>query len=168
MRVLGLDPGYGRLGYGVVEESGSSFRALEYGVFETPAKMPFEQRLLSVFEFVEDIASRQNPGEAAVETLYFSKNVKTAMGVAEARGVIRLALARLKVSTLELQPGQVKLAVAGSGKADKKQVTRMITRLLNLPAPPKPDDAADALALALTALRSRNFRKLSALAKKSR
>jgi crossover junction endodeoxyribonuclease RuvC len=162
--VLGLDPGYGRLGFGVVEEKGSSLRALEYGVIETAAKMPFEQRLLAVFDAVEGLARRHHCDEASVETLYFSKNVKTAIGVAEARGVIRLALARLKVPVLECQPSQVKLALAGSGSADKGQVTRMVTRLLNLAAPPKPDDAADALALALTALRSRHLRKLSALA----
>jgi len=165
---LGLDPGYGRLGFGVVEEKGSALRAVEFGVIETPAGMPFEERLLAVFDAVEALARRHGCGEAAVETLYFAKNVKTAIGVAEARGVIRLALARLKVPVLEVKPVQLKLAIAGSGKADKAMVTRMVTRLLNLPAPPKPDDAADALALAITALRSRNFRKLTSLAKKSR
>ena len=167
MLVLGLDPGYGRLGYGVVEEKGSKLRAVEFGVIETPAKMPFEKRLLAVFDAVEALAQRHDCAEAAVETLYFSKNVKTAIGVAEARGVIRLALARLKVPVFEVKPVELKLAIAGSGKADKAMVTRMVTRLLNLPAPPKPDDAADALALAITALRSRNFRKLRSLAKKS-
>src|SRR4051812_44914640 len=162
-RTLGLDPGYGRLGFGLVEEKGSALRALEYGVVETPAKMPFEERLLTVFKAVEALALKHGPAEAAVETLFFSKNAKTAMAVAEARGVIRVALARLKVPVLEISPVQVKLAVTGSGKADKKQVIRMVTRLLNLPAPPKPDDAADALALALTAIRSHNFRKLSSL-----
>ena len=139
MRALGLDPGYGRLGFGVVEEKGSSLKALEYGVIETPAKMPFEERLVAVFDAVEALARRSGCAEAAVETLYFAKNVKTAIGVAEARGVIRLALARLKVPVLEVKPVQLKLAIAGSGKADKAMVTRMVTRLLNLPAPPKPD-----------------------------
>lgn len=168
MIFVGLDPGYGRLGYGVVEEKGSSLKALEFGVFETPSTMPFEKRLVFVFDAVQELLSRHECEEAAVETLYFSKNVKTAIGVAEARGVIRLALAQLKVPVLEIQPVQLKLALTGSGKADKKMVTRMVTRLLNLPAPPQPDDAADALALALTALRSRNFRSLTqkALAKK--
>jgi len=165
---LGLDPGYGRMGFGIVEERGSSLKALEFGVIETPAKMPFEERLLRIYDAVETIVKRHPCNEAAVETLFFSKNVKTAMAVAEARGVIRLALARLKMPVLECAPNQVKLALTGSGKADKGQVTRMVTRLLNLPAPPKPDDAADALALALTALRSRNLRKFSALAIKSK
>jgi crossover junction endodeoxyribonuclease RuvC len=165
MPVLGLDPGYGRLGFGVVEQKGSSLQAVDYGVIETPAKMPFEERLLMVFEGVEALARKHRCEEAALETLFFSKNVKTAMSVAEARGVIRLALARLKIPVLELQPGSVKLALTGSGSADKAQVTRMVTRLLGLPSPPKPDDAADALALALSALRSRPLRKLTALAK---
>jgi crossover junction endodeoxyribonuclease RuvC len=165
--VLGLDPGYGRLGYAVVEEKGSALRAMEFGVMETPSKMPFEKRLMKVFDFVEALVGRHACDEAAVETLYFSKNVKTAMAVAEARGVIRLALARLEVSAVEVKPMELKLAVTGSGKADKAQITRMVTRLLNLPGPPKPDDAADALALAITGLRSRHIRRLTALAKGS-
>jgi crossover junction endodeoxyribonuclease RuvC len=167
-RVLGLDPGYGRLGYAVVEEKGSALKALDFGVMETPSTMPFEQRLLKVFDFVEALVGRHACDEAAVETLYFSKNVKTAIGVAEARGVIRLALVRLGLPVVEIKPMELKLAVTGSGRADKVQVTRMVTRLLNLPAPPKPDDAADALGLAITALRGRAMRKLMALAKASR
>jgi crossover junction endodeoxyribonuclease RuvC len=159
VRILGLDPGYGRLGYGIVEERGSQLKALAYGVIETAKDLPFQERLAQVHEGVTDLVKEFAPQECALETLFFSKNVKTALKVAEARGVIRLALISLKVPELECSPSDVKLALAGFGKADKGQVTRMVTRLLNLPAPPKPDDAADALALALVALRSRGLRR---------
>ena len=165
MKVLGLDPGYGRLGYGVVEARGSAWILLEAGVVETPAKSAFEQRLLAVAEGVKALVLRHQPGEAALETLYFSKNAKTAMQVAEARGVIRLALAKSGVEALEVSPNAVKLALTGDGKADKGQVTRMVTRLLGLASAPKPDDAADAVALALTALRSQPLRRRLALTK---
>ncbi|MES2201789.1 MAG: crossover junction endodeoxyribonuclease RuvC [candidate division FCPU426 bacterium] len=164
MKVLGLDPGYGRLGYGVVEMRGSRLSALAFGVIETPAKMDFQERLLKVHRGVRDLLASHRPDEAAIETLFFSKNTKTALKVAEARGVLRLALKEAGVPELECSPQAVKMALAGTGSADKGQVTRMVTRLLGLPGPPKPDDAADALALALTAIRSRGMRSMAALA----
>jgi crossover junction endodeoxyribonuclease RuvC len=168
MLVLGLDPGYGRLGYAVVEEKGSSLRALDFGVLETSAKLSFERRLLLVHDAILKLAKEYSFSEAVLETLYFAKNAKTAIAVAEARGVIRLALAQADLPVYECQPNQIKLALCGDGKAGKVQVTRMVTRLLNLSKAPKLDDAADALALAITGLRSRNFRRLTALAAASK
>jgi crossover junction endodeoxyribonuclease RuvC len=164
MLVLGLDPGYGRLGYAVVEEKGSRLRALDFGVLETAAKLSFERRLLLVHDGILKLTKQYSFSEAVLETLYFSKNVKTAIAVAEARGVIRLALAQVELPVYECHPNQIKVALCGDGKAGKAQVTRMVTRLLNLSKAPKLDDAADALALAITGLRSRNFRRLAAIA----
>lgn len=158
-RQLGLDPGYGRLGYAVIEQSGSQWSLVDVGCAETPSAMPFEQRLLAVHFTLTDLLQRWQPDEATIETLYFSKNVKTAMQVAEARGVIRLALAEGGVPALELAPNAVKLALTGSGAAGKDQVGRMVVRLLNLKTMPKPDDAADAVALALAGLRSQPLRQ---------
>ena len=158
-RLLGLDPGYGRLGYAVIEQRGSEWKLADVGCAETPAGLPFEQRLLAVHATLSGLLRRWRPDEAAIETLYFSKNVKTAMQVAEARGVIRLALAEAGVPALELAPNAVKLALTGSGAAGKDQVGRMVVRLLNLKQMPKPDDAADAVALALAGLRSQPLRR---------
>ncbi len=159
--MLGLDPGYGRLGWGVVQAKGSQFFAVAYGVIETPAKTPFPKRLLALAGALEVVLAEQQPEEAAVETLFFSKNVRTAMQVAEARGVLRLVLARAGVAEVEIGPQQVKQAVTGDGRANKGQMQRMITRLLGLDSVPKPDDAADALALALAALQSAPLRRLT-------
>ncbi len=158
-RQLGLDPGYGRLGYAVIEQRGSEWSLLDVGCAETPASQPFEQRLLAVHQALAGLLKRWKPDEASIETLYFSKNVKTAMQVAEARGVLRLALAEAGVPALELAPNAVKLALTGSGAAGKEQVGRMVVRLLNLKQMPKPDDAADAVALALAGLRSQPLRQ---------
>ncbi len=158
-RQLGLDPGYGRLGYAVIEQAGSQWSLVDVGCVETPSTQPFEQRLLAVHQALGALLQRWQPHEASIETLYFSKNVKTAMQVAEARGVLRLALAEAGVPTLEIAPNAVKLALTGSGAAGKEQVGRMVVRLLNLKAMPKPDDAADAVALALAGLRSQPLRQ---------
>lgn len=162
MRILGLDPGYGRLGYGVVEQKGFQFKCVLAGVFETPASAPFVERLAAVYAFVGKLARQTGPGEAAVESIYFSRNVKTAMLVAQARGVILLALNLAGVPLVEVSPQHVKQALVGNGAASKKQVQWMAARLLGLKSIPKPDDAADALGLALTALRTRRLRMISA------
>jgi len=160
--MLGLDPGYGRMGWAAVEQRGSSLLSLGYGVFETPASAPFGERLLAVHGFVQGLA-RQHPGaEAAVETLFFSRNTSTAMAVAQARGAILLALCQAGIAPLEVSPQHVKMAVAASGKAGKAQVQAMAQRLLGLKSLPQPDDAADALALALAGLRSLPLRRLQA------
>lgn len=159
-RQLGLDPGYGRLGYALVEERGSQWSLLDVGVVDTPAKTAFETRLLGLRDAVRDLCVRWAPQECSVETLFFSRNAKTAMQVAEARGVLRLALAESGVPVHEVAPNAVKLALCGDGAAGKAQVGRMVVRLLALKALPKPDDAADAVAIALAGLRSRGRREL--------
>jgi crossover junction endodeoxyribonuclease RuvC len=159
-RQLGLDPGYGRLGYALLEEQGAQWRLLDVGVVETAKTLPFEARLLALHDGVEALCRRWRPDECALETLYFSKNVKTAMQVAEARGVLRLCLAQAAVPVFEVAPNAVKSAVAGDGAATKAQVGRMVVRLLGLTALPEPDDAADAVAIAIAGLRSRPLREL--------
>jgi crossover junction endodeoxyribonuclease RuvC len=166
-RQLGLDPGYGRLGFAVVEERGSQWTLCCVGVLETPSKAAFEERLMALRDAVAGLCRDWRPQECALETLYFSKNVKTAMAVAEARGVLRLALAEAGVPVHEISPNAVKLALCGSGSGVKSQVGRMVARLLGLSEAPKPDDAADAAAIALAGLRSRPMRELQRKLKQS-
>jgi crossover junction endodeoxyribonuclease RuvC len=167
-RYLGLDPGYGRLGYAVVEQRGAQWVLVDVGCVETLASLAFEERLVLVHTALDEILERWKPQEASIETLYFSRNVKTAMQVAEARGVLRLTLAMAGVPAFEIAPNAVKLALTGSGAATKDQVGRMVVRLLGLKEMPKPDDAADAVALALAGLRSRPMRQQVAAAKASK
>jgi crossover junction endodeoxyribonuclease RuvC len=148
------------MGWALVQETGSRWTLLSVGCAETPASMPFEQRLLAMQRAVLGLCERWKPEECALETLLFSKNVKTAMRVAEARGVLRVSLAAAGVPVHEIAPNAVKLALAGHGMAGKAQVGRMVARLLGLDALPKPDDAADAAAIALAGLRSRALRGL--------
>lgn len=161
-RQLGLDPGYGRLGYALVEARGAQWALMDVGVVETSKGLPFEQRLLALQTAVLELCRRWQPAECALETLYFSKNAKTAMQVAEARGVLRLSLAQAGVPVFEVAPNAVKTAVAGDGAATKAQVGRMVVRLLGLKALPRPDDAADAAAIAIAGLRSAPLRRLQA------
>jgi crossover junction endodeoxyribonuclease RuvC len=146
-----------------VEQCGSNLAALDYGVFETSAATPFAERLFAVHAFTLALAQRYSGAEAAVETLFFSRNTSTAMAVAQARGVILLALRQAGITPLEVSPQHVKMAVAASGKAGKAQVQIMTQRLLGLKRLPQPDDAADALALALAGLRSLPLRRMQAL-----
>ena len=148
MRILGIDPGYAIVGYGVIEAGGGRYRPVEYGAITTPAGQDFGQRLVEIYQGMGEILTRLKPEAAAVEKLYFTNNKTTGIGVAEARGVILLALAQHGVPLYEYTPMQVKLAVTGYGKADKKQVMQMTQRLLHLTKLPRPDDAADALAIA--------------------
>jgi crossover junction endodeoxyribonuclease RuvC len=150
MRVLGIDPGTAILGWGIVEQDGRSARALAYGAVRTPAKMATEARLQLLYEGLRQIITQHAPDRAAIEELFFGHNVKTAIQVGQARGVCLLALAQAQVALTELKPSEVKLAVAGHGAADKGQIERMVVRLLRLDQTPKPDDVADALAIALT------------------
>lgn len=147
-RILGLDPGLGRTGWAVVERSGSRVAAVEYGLLETEPG-PLGGRLRQVHDGVEDVCARLRPSGAAVERLFFTKNQTTGLDVAKAAGVALLALQRHGLEADELTPSQVKLAVAGTGRAAKPQVGYMVARLLALKEPPRPDDVADALAVAL-------------------
>lgn len=149
MIILGIDPGYAIVGWGVVDFNGTKFKTLGYGSIQTPAGMPMIERLERIYLGMNEIIDKYKPEQMAVEELFFNTNSKTAIVVAEARGIILLS-ARLKgVETFEYTPLQVKSSVVGYGRAEKKQVITMVTSMLNLPAPPKPDDTADALAIAV-------------------
>jgi crossover junction endodeoxyribonuclease RuvC len=148
MRYLGIDPGTTIIGYGVIEEIRGVFRSLEYGVIRNPGKDSSADKQATVAALKELIA-RHTPDRAAVERLFFLNNKNTAFTVSEMRGVIMLSLADHRVPTMEFTPMQVKQRVCGSGRADKKQVQRMVRLLLKIQEEVKPDDAADALALAL-------------------
>ena len=150
MRVLGIDPGYAIVGWGVVEYTSNRFAPIGYGAVITEKDTPFEQRLVEIYESVFDICKRYQPEALSIEKLYYQHNQTTVIGVAEARGVILLAAAQAGLPIYEYTPMQVKQAVTGYGKAVKKQVQEMTRILLHLPAIPKPDDTADALAMAIT------------------
>ena len=150
MRVLGIDPGYAIVGWGVVEYVGNRFAPVGYGAVITEKDTPFEQRLIEIYDGVLDICKRYQPEALSIEKLYYQHNQTTVIGVAEARGVILLAAAQCGVPIYEYTPMQVKQAVTGYGKAVKKQVQEMTRILLHLQVIPKPDDTADALAMAIT------------------
>lgn len=149
MRVLGVDPGFGRTGLGVIDVVRGEAKHVWHAVIETSADQEFVDRLACVRNDLNEAIRRFQPQISCVESLFFQTNVKTAMKVGMARGVILLALADANLPIIEVTPNQVKQAVTGWGGADKKQVQDMVARLLRLKAIPKPDDAADALALAI-------------------
>jgi len=147
---LGIDPGLATVGFGVVESRlGNDFRALEYGAVLTEAGKKVEDRLLEIYDNVDELCKTFRPNAAAVERLYFNTNEKTAINVAQARGVILLALTKNKVPIYEYTPLQIKQALTGYGRAEKKQIMYMVKTLLKLDSEPKPDDTADALAAAI-------------------
>ncbi len=155
MLILGIDPGYERLGYGVVRREGSRLTAVRYGLIETP-RIQFPDRLRLLYEQLGLLMEETNPDAMATERLMFSVNRKTAMDVAKALGVVQLAGAQRGLPWAEYTPPEIKQAVVGTGAADKKQVQFMVTKLLSLSETPKPDDVADALAIAIChAFRSR-------------
>lgn len=148
MLILGIDPGLERVGYGVVRRVGSKLECLDYGLVKTP-KIALPDRLRLVHDGVSELIQTHRPDAIATERLLFTKNVTTAMDVAKSLGTILLASAELSVPWTEYSPPEIKQAVVGNGNADKKQVTFMVRRLLNLKEDPKPDDVADALAIAI-------------------
>lgn len=147
MRIIGLDPGTSRLGYAVIETSGGRAQCLACGCAETAVKAP-GARLCELRDGIQRLIDRFRPEQAVLERLYFSKNVRTAMAVAEARGMLLTLLAGARIPVLEVSPQEVKSGVTGRGNAPKSQVQRMVTTIFGLERPPKPDDAADALAIA--------------------
>lgn len=149
MYILGIDPGLAIVGWGVVEYRNEKFAPLAYGAITTPAGIDVEQRLIQIYDALDGIIKKYKPDEMAVEELFFNTNQKTAIAVAEARGVILLCGIQNKVPLYEYTPLQVKQAVVGYGRADKKQVITMTNMLLNLKKPPKLDDTSDALAIAI-------------------
>jgi crossover junction endodeoxyribonuclease RuvC len=149
MIILGIDPGYAIVGWGVIEYSGSRFRTLGYGSIQTPAGMPIIDRLEMIYKGMRELIEKYHPDQMAIEELFFTNNQKTGIVVAEARGIILLAAHLSGIEIGEYTPLQVKQAVVGYGRAEKKQVITMVTGLLGLKEPPKPDDTADALAIAI-------------------
>ena len=154
MRILGIDPGYAIVGFGILEAHRGQAQLIRCGAINTPAGVPMPMRLLQIQEDMETLIRTFQPDAMAIEELFFNTNVTTGIGVAQARGIILAAAAKLGVEIFEYTPSQVKQAVVGYGKAEKRQVMDMTKRLLKLAAVPKPDDAADALALALCHARS--------------
>lgn len=151
MIALGIDPGLATTGWGVVDRSGSVLKMIDYGVISTAKEQSHANRLIDINTDLTALIKKFSPSVVAVEQLFFYKNVKTALKVGEARGVILYTIANLQVPLMELTPLQVKQSVTAYGKADKQQVQRMVSAILKLSKIPKPDDAADALALAITA-----------------
>jgi crossover junction endodeoxyribonuclease RuvC len=152
MVVIGIDPGTASTGYGVVQSSGSRLRALADGVIETRAGVALERRLADIHAGVLELIDRHAPAALAIEELYFGANVRTAFAVGQARGVVLLAAGQREVPSRSYTPQQVKGAVCGHGRAGKDQVGRMVARLLDLDEAPRPDHAADALAVAICEL----------------
>lgn len=150
MRIIGIDPGTGILGFGVVDVIGTSFRLVDAGVITTPAHTPLDERLEEIFDGLTAIVAETKPECMSVEKLFFARNVTTAISVSHARGVAMLVGRKAKLPIAEYTPMQIKQTLTGYGKADKKQVQQMVKLQLGLAEVPKPDDAADALATAIT------------------
>ncbi|MDR1619724.1 MAG: crossover junction endodeoxyribonuclease RuvC [Clostridiales bacterium] len=149
MVILGIDPGYAILGYGVIEKSGARLCALDYGVIETKAKTPFPERLHRLYDGALGLIERFSPDQTVFEELFFNRNVTTALQVGAGRGVVMLAMQQAALPLYEYTPMQIKMAVTGNGHAEKEQVQHMVRVLLNLAQTPRPDDVADALAVAV-------------------
>lgn len=150
MRILGIDPGTGILGFGVIEVANGKAQLVDAGVIRTPVKEDDAVRLLTIFEELTDVIVASKPTVMSVEKLFFARNVTTAMTVSQARGVVLLCGKQAGLEIFEYTPMQIKMAVTGYGKADKKQIQEMVRVILGLETVPKPDDCADALAAALT------------------
>lgn len=150
MRILGIDPGIGRTGWGIIESQNSNLKAQIYGCIETDKDMPMEQRLQVLYEEISRIITEEKPNSLAIEDLFFNTNAKTALVVGQARGVVLLVAAQHNLSVGVYTPLQVKIAVTGYGRAEKGQVGQMVKTILKLSSIPKPDDTSDALAIAIT------------------
>ena len=149
MVILGIDPGYGLIGYGVLNKEGNKLDVIDYGAISTPKDMPMSKRLEIIYESMLMLIDKYKPVEVGIEKLYWGRNITTAIPVPQARGVIILALQQRGVKIYEYTPLQVKSALVGTGRAEKAQVQYMVKTLLNLQKIPRPDDAADALAMAI-------------------
>ena len=160
MRILGLDPGTATTGYGIVDVEEGEFTAVTYGVIKTPAKMPMPQRLQIIQQELQQLLDDYQPDSVGVEEVFFGRNVTTAITVGPARGVLLLTLANAGLPIGEYSPPKIKDAVTGYGKADKAQVQLMVRNLLDLEETPRPDDAADGLAVAITHYHYQRFESL--------
>ena len=146
---IGIDPGYAITGYGIIKKSGNKLTPIDYGVISTKPTQEFPERLLAINTTIKELIEIYKPDYMSVEELFLSQNRTTAIGTAQARGVVLLEAARYNIPVYEFTPGQIKSAVTGYGKADKKQVSMMVKNLLGLKEIPKPDDACDGLAAAI-------------------
>lgn len=155
MRILGIDPGYAIMGWGVLEYQGNRFQTIAYGSLETDAGIPMPMRLKEIYDGLSEIIRLYQPTEAAIEELFFHRNTTTVIGVGEARGIAMLACVEGGLTVSEYTPMQIKQALVGYGKADKKQVQEMVRTILHLDKVPKPDDTADAIAAAICHAHSR-------------
>ena len=160
MRMIGIDPGFAILGYGIIEINGSKIKTIEYGAITTPSDMPMPDRLKTIYSNLSNLITEYQPQEASIEELFFNKNTKTALMVGQARGAVILACANNNLEVFEYTPLQIKQALVGYGRAEKMQIQVMIKNILNLDTVPKPDDIADALAAAVCHANSRNYKKL--------
>jgi crossover junction endodeoxyribonuclease RuvC len=149
MIILGLDPGYAIIGYGIIEKTGSKITPISYGAITTKANTPLASRLSNINHDIKKLLSKYTIEQVAIEDLFFNKNTKTAMAVAQARGVLVTAAYDACKKVYSYTPPEIKSGVTGYGQATKSQIQYMVTKLLNLPSPPKPDDTADALAVAI-------------------
>lgn len=163
MIILGIDPGTATTGFGIIEANNDTLKALDYGHIETPKNTPLPERISQISTDLKYLINKWQPNEFAIEELFFSKNVKTAMSVAHARGSIIQTASEQGYKINEYKPNTVKLNICGDGKADKKQMQKMVQLLLNLQHPPKPDDAADALAIAICHYNMLNYNHLKTL-----
>ena len=149
MRIIGIDPGYAITGYGIIDKTGSKFEVVDYGAIETKAGVDFPLRLLAINDKIKFLLEQYKPDYMSIEELFMGHNHTTVIGTAQARGAVLVEAARAGVEVFEFTPGQVKLAITGYGKAEKKQVQLMTKSILGLKEVPKPDDTADALAAAI-------------------
>lgn len=160
MIVVGIDPGTALCGYGFVRAVGDEMELVAYGAISTPARTPLEQRLLKIHAELTALVREHQPQQGAVEKLFFSRNLTTAIAVGQARGVAVLALAQAGLPIFEYTPNEIKQAISGYGGADKHQMQQMVKMLLHLDHIPKPDDAADAVAIAICHLQSARLREM--------
>lgn len=160
MRVLGIDPGIAIVGYAVLEEEGSQFRVLEYGCITTSSKKALPERIAYIYEELTQIIDEFKPDDFAIEELFFNKNIKTAITVAQARGAQILAAVHKDLPIYEYTPLQIKQSVTGYGRADKNQIQETVKNILSLSEIPKPDDAADALAICICHMFSGRFKEM--------
>ncbi len=160
MRILGIDPGYGIVGYGVIDGDRQKFVSVDYGVIKTPADISLPKRLKIIADSIEILLDKYKPDAVSIEELFFQTNRKTAIAVAEARGVILHTVIKFTDNLYEYTPMQIKQALTGYGKADKHQIQEMVKMQLGLKSIPRPDDAADALAVAITHLQASKLASL--------
>lgn len=160
MKILGIDPGFAIMGYGIIEVDGNHFKTGSYGALTTPVHMSMTDRLKYIYQGLTEVIRQHQPDVAAIEELFFNKNTKTALLVGQARGVSIVACANMNIEIYEYTPLQVKQALVGYGRAEKKQIQIMVKHILNLKEIPKPDDTADALAVAICHANSAQYNKL--------